>query len=63
MGGNVMRVEDACAAQRVLKDGTNLDRRSLFISAAAFGAVATSRQSRRPALPLPLRQLHRAGSS
>ena len=35
-------IEDAKTASHVLRDGTNLDRRSLFVSAAAFGAMAAA---------------------
>ena len=42
MGWKRHQVEDAAIAQQVLRDGTNLDRRSLFVSAAAFGAAAAT---------------------
>ncbi len=35
------RARDDALVSDVLKNGTNLDRRSLFVSAAAFGAAAT----------------------
>lgn len=44
--------EDAATVARVLRDGTNLDRRSLFVSAAAFGAAAaTPALAQAPAAP------------
>jgi DMSO/TMAO reductase YedYZ molybdopterin-dependent catalytic subunit len=42
MSGESQRVRDAELVLRTLRDGTNLDRRSLFVSAAAFGAVAAA---------------------
>ena len=42
MGRNRHELEDRSLAERVLKDGTNLDRRNLFVSAAAFGALAST---------------------
>lgn len=42
MGSKRHEAEDAATVQRVLRDGSNLDRRSLFVSAAAFGAVAAA---------------------
>jgi sulfane dehydrogenase subunit SoxC len=42
MGSKRHEAEDAATVQRVLREGTNLDRRSLFVSAAAFGAAAAT---------------------
>lgn len=42
MGMKRHQAEDAATVSQVLRDGTNLDRRSLFVSAAAFGAVAAT---------------------
>ena len=42
MGWKRHDVEDAQLAERILKHGTNIDRRSLFVSAAAFGALAST---------------------
>jgi DMSO/TMAO reductase YedYZ molybdopterin-dependent catalytic subunit len=36
------RAEAEATVRKVLRDGTNLDRRSLFVSAAAFGAAAVA---------------------
>jgi len=36
------RARDEALVRKVLKDGTNIDRRSLFVSAAAFGAAAVA---------------------
>ena len=52
MGRNRHELEDRSLAERVLKDGTNLDRRNLFVSAAAFGALAsTTAFAQAPAAP------------
>lgn len=40
MSGQKHRAEADALAQRVLRHGTNTERRSLFVSAAAFGAAA-----------------------
>jgi DMSO/TMAO reductase YedYZ molybdopterin-dependent catalytic subunit len=42
MGMQRHLAEDVAIVRRVLRDGTNLDRRSLFVSAAAFGLAAAS---------------------
>jgi len=42
MGVEKHRAQDDALAARVLRDGSNLDRRSLFVSAAAFGALAST---------------------
>ena len=70
MGWKRHEAEEHSIAQRILRDGTNLDRRSLFVSAAAFGAVAASAgnrtgsaSSRSACYPLLLLLLLRAGSS
>ena len=42
MGWKRHEVEDRSIALNVLRNGTNLDRRSLFVSAAAFGTLAAA---------------------
>jgi DMSO/TMAO reductase YedYZ molybdopterin-dependent catalytic subunit len=42
MGADTHRARDEATVARVLKEGSNIDRRSLFVSAAAFGAVAAT---------------------
>ncbi|MGL5138904.1 MAG: molybdopterin-dependent oxidoreductase [Beijerinckiaceae bacterium] len=54
MGMNRHLAEDGATVARVLRDGTNLDRRNLFVSAAAFGALAATpvlAQAPAPAAP------------
>ena len=65
-----MRSKTVRLRSSVLRDGTNLDRRSLFVSAAAFGALAAApafaQTTPAPARPLLHRRLPlrlRAGSS
>jgi DMSO/TMAO reductase YedYZ molybdopterin-dependent catalytic subunit len=50
------RVRDDALARSVLKDGTNLDRRNLFVAASAFGAAALvggQALAQAPAAPAP----------
>jgi hypothetical protein len=42
MGQQRHEAEDRSIALKVLREGTNLDRRSLFVSAAAFGTLAAA---------------------
>lgn len=54
MGRERHQAEAAETVDRVLRDGTNLDRRSLFVSAAVFGAAAATpafSQAPAPAAP------------
>lgn len=52
MGAEKHRAQDDAMVARVLKEGSNIDRRSLFVSAAAFGAAAaTPALAQAPAAP------------
>jgi DMSO/TMAO reductase YedYZ molybdopterin-dependent catalytic subunit len=53
MSAEKHRAQDDALVSRILKDGTNLDRRSLFVSAAAFGVAAASPALAQAPAPAP----------